>query len=35
MDYIFYDKRVYVCDSKNSRKVENYLLMGYETLDKS
>jgi hypothetical protein len=35
MDYIFYDKRVNVCDPRNSRKVENYLLMRYETPFKS
>jgi hypothetical protein len=32
---IFYDKRVNVCDPRNSRKVENYLLMKYETPFKS
>ncbi len=35
MDYIFYYKRVNVCDSRNSRKINNYLLMRYEKPDKS
>jgi hypothetical protein len=35
IDYIFYDKRVNVRDSRNSRKVDNYLLMRFETPNKS